>query len=872
MSDASRRNTAQPVGEFRNIRDGWASMVPRTAVFAMALLSIMAPVSGTEARDMQKQAMQEHEHKNGPGQAGTTAQEACPPVPEIPGVGASFQMPVTIRDGLRPLGKAPLSFSPEAEPALKWPKLRTILQPLLSDKALAKFTDRLGKAEVVTFEQLCRAGLPATFSALKFTVSLDIPLKFRRGGVIELKNTNKASPRPDAEPAAFAAYANLYFGMTHVAQSDFATPGWSSPDLAVDGALTWDDLVLEGEFSLTRDLTFERRTTRLVYDLPEQALRFKGGDVRAPARHGASQHDLLGFSLERSYAKLQPAKNTRPNVERQFTVYQPSDVDVFVNGRQVRSFRLAPGEYDLADLPLVSGGNEIKVEITEDSGRTRSYDFTVFHGYSLLEPGLSEWRIGGGFAARYTSAGRQYDFSRPAISGFLRHGIDEALTGEIGGHISKSGGVLDAAFTSQNWFGSLFAKAAASYASGSLGYSLGLDWQLDDFDNAILPLSTVLLTADYDSADFGLNNTGAYLKLGSSVGFQLPLDISGFASFNYIREDAKKPNLNASLSFSKSVGANASWNIAGSFRRGAAVGDERSDLQDWALRFGFNYRFSPRSRLTTNYDTVEKRATVGLDQTVRTHTAGWAAELEWATDKAEQAQRRNENALAAGVKYTSDRFTASIQHDRVFHGLGSNTLEVRSSAKAATAFAFADGRWAWGSPVGGAFAIVGLDSSVTDGQLDVGPTIEGAEAQVDFWGPALVSGLAPYVLNTIAVAGRELPADYHLGKGTFALKPAYKSGYTLTAGSAGRVAVEGRLVSTAGAPFGGIIGDVHRPNEDPEGGEPFFTTEDGRFFVAGVEPGTWHLTLRNSDKLFVMDVPEKQKRTIDVGALHPRTE
>jgi outer membrane usher protein FimD/PapC len=246
------------------------------------------------------------------------------------------------------------------------------------------------------------------------------------------------------------------------------------------------------------------------------------------------------------------------------------------------------------------------------------------------------------------------------------------------------------------------------------------------------------------------------------------------------------------------------------------------------------------------------------------------AEVDWVTDKSEQVGRRNENGLSAGLKYAGNRFTASLQHDRLFHGLGSEKLDIRSSATVSTAIAVADGRWGWGRPVGGAFAIIGLDPAVTGGRLDIAPTAEGAQARADFFGPALISGLTAYTANTITVAPDDLPADYDLGDGAFILQPSYKSGYALTAGAAGRISVQGRLVDKDGRPVALAMGKARRPENGDEKGQAFFTTEDGRFFVSGLQPGLWHLSLKGRpDTRFVVNVPDKKKRIIDVGDVPP---
>jgi hypothetical protein len=66
------------------------------------------------------------------------------------------------------------------------------------------------------------------------------------------------------------------------------------------------------------------------------------------------------------------------------------------------------------------------------------------------------------------------------------------------------------------------------------------------------------------------------------------------------------------------------------------------------------------------------------------------------------------------------------------------------------------------------------------------------------------------------------------------------------------------------------MGKARRPENGDGKGQAFFTTEDGRFFVSGLQPGLWHLSLKGRpDTRFVVNVPDKKKRIIDVGDVPP---
>ena len=79
--------------------------------------------------------------------------------------------------------------------------------------------------------------------------------------------------------------------------------------------------------------------------------------------------DLLGLSVQRTYAQLQPQKNIHPTGSHSFRIERPSEVDIILDEVLFRHIRLAPGNYDLSELPLRPGAQQRQAG---DGGRHRS--------------------------------------------------------------------------------------------------------------------------------------------------------------------------------------------------------------------------------------------------------------------------------------------------------------------------------------------------------------------------------------------------------------------------------------------------------------------------------------------------------------------
>ena len=109
-------------------------------------------------------------------------------------------------------------------------------------------------------------------------------------------------------------------------------------------------------------------------------------------------NDVLGFTLEKSPRKLQPGENIRPIGRSSLRLERPSDVEVIVNGAVVQRLRLRAGTYNLSDLPLGTGANEVQLRVTDDTGAQTTRAYTTFFDANLLGAGKSEWSMSAGVA------------------------------------------------------------------------------------------------------------------------------------------------------------------------------------------------------------------------------------------------------------------------------------------------------------------------------------------------------------------------------------------------------------------------------------------------------------------------------------------
>ena len=88
-------------------------------------------------------------------------------------------------------------------------------------------------------------------------------------------------------------------------------------------------------------------------------------------------------------------------------------------------------DYNLTDLPLQAGANDVELVITDEAGNKRRVAFTSFSDTHLLAPGKAEWSVSGGVPSYIRDNEREYRREDWMASLFGRYGITDKITGEL---------------------------------------------------------------------------------------------------------------------------------------------------------------------------------------------------------------------------------------------------------------------------------------------------------------------------------------------------------------------------------------------------------------------------------------------------------
>ena len=779
--------------------------------------------------------------------------------------GRTIELAVPVQEAGFFLGEVPLRITADDRLSVPGERFLELIAPLLDDASRAELEAAIDPDGRLDPTHITDAGLDFTYDPGLVEIRIAVPLD-QRGALRLSLRPSRAERRPgDVLPARFSGFVNLRAVAEHLDADGNDDDGFRAPTIDVLAAARLGSVVLEGEALADLEAGRQGRLgTRLVYDDLDRLVRFRAGDVRMPATSFQAAADTLGVSIERRYLDLDPGRSTRPTGQRSFALDRTADVDLLVNGSLVRRFRLEPGNYDIRDFPLTAGANTVELLIEDDTGLVERLTFDLFFDSALLDVGLTEFALTGGVRSRLERFERDYDTDEWQVSGFVRRGVAEVFT--LGANAQLDRDVRQAGIETvlATPIGAFALDATASHSDqAGAGAAAELDYRLllgAAANGARRSLSASATTTTRDFASLGNPErvNPFYLDLRASYAQPLPLDI--FGSFN------------VAYGFGRD-GRDDRWRTGISARRqlfgidfGVDLAYGRGGFDDGFETFlRASYRFGQRQSLRASYDSRVERSTLSYRRFGTALAGNYDLLLE-------AAHQPDDVSVSGAIGYAGNRGRLSLSHLARSTDLGNGLDQQRTRLLAEAAIAYADGAFAIGRPISGAFAIVEGHPSLDGTRIMVDPTRDGARAQTGPLGPALHGDLGSYAHRAIGFDVEDLPLGYDLGAGVFEVVPPYRAGYRLTVGSDYTVTAVGTLLDAAGEPIGLLAGTAQEADTATPATVPLFTNRAGRFGVQGLRPGRWQIVINTAPpSTFELLVPEGTIGLLRAGELRPET-
>lgn len=195
----------------------------------------------------------------------------------------------------------------------------------------------------------------------------------------------------------------------------------------------------------------------------------RGGVGAAPLRFGGVQF-ATNFATQPGFVAM-----ALPNVSGSAAV--PSVVDIYVNNVLQTQRQVAPGPFQLTDVPVVTGSGDIRLVVRDPLGRDSVVTQSYYVGPQLLSGGLHDYSYELGFLRRDFGLASN-DYGAPFVSGTHRYGLTDTMTVEA--HIeaarrAQAGGIgINLLWPGIGIFSASAAAGRSDAGSGAL-FAFGFD-------------------------------------------------------------------------------------------------------------------------------------------------------------------------------------------------------------------------------------------------------------------------------------------------------------------------------------------------------------------------------------------------------------
>lgn len=606
-----------------------------------------------------------------------------------------------------------------------------------------------------------------------------------------------------------------------------------------------------------RDREFTRFGSRLIHDRPNSLLRFQGGDLFSVPRLFQDQADIAGIGVSKLLTELRPDRVFTASAGRRLTLNEPALVTILVNGAPARTLRLAAGNYDLQDLPLTGGANDIQLLIEDEAGGRRVIAFDFFLDTDLLGANIDEFDATLGIRSDLDDSRRRYFGDEPIFSGFYRRGLTEQLTG--GGNLqltrdAQQGGIEAVVGTKIGLFA---ANASASRIDAvGTGMAARLQYRYSTPLAQQLGARRIDFAAEYRSSRFGgVDNLVPANPFSWSLTGRYSQPLSQRLTVGLGADWQRGRGLNSDR---YAIRATAGYNFSNGIQINASTGyDRRSGT---ILGLNLFWRIGRSGLATAQYDRQLDDARIGYFHSPERpiDAVAWSVE----------ASRSNGiSGLDGTAVWRTNRGDFELAQRAALTAPEGGEREVRTALRARGALAFADGQFAAGRYLSGGFAIVSPHRSLGGAEVEIGNRITGSvQARSGALGPALVP-VSPYSQQTIYYNVPNAPDGYDLGSGSSTFFTWLHGGNRAVVGSEFNVTAVGRLLDDRGEPLALVAATARRIGDEASPSVAIFTNRVGRLGATGLAPGRWRLNAGRFTYEFVIE--EKQGSLVDLSTLRP---
>ncbi len=795
--------------------------------------------------------------------------------PQIAGTAQEIQVPVILNG----LSSSQVSIFPNemdvSKSTVSSSQILTILKPEMSDSLYSLLSQRLGGVERVSVAELQSSGLIVNFKLDLLVLEVTVPAKDRAQRALDFRQSTPLGPGEEIiQPSTFSGYTNIRSSKTFASRNPNLIEEIRPLQVRLENVQNLSGTYLESfvnynEFALH---PWTRDQVRLSRDFEGSATRASLGDYDLPFVGFQRSLPLGGFLFRRAF-DINPDLPMSAAGNFDFYLESPSKVDIYINERFFRQVSLPAGRHNLSNLPLEPGTNNIRLQITDETGRVSFLNFPFISDLDLLDVGTHDFSYAVGLQQRQVDGVIDYNKDQGETGSFYhRYGVGKGLTVGLNAqgdrHQQMYGG--DLVFSTP--IGLIGLDMATSQLEGqesANAYQLRyrsvfsqrtfLRFSVMHLGERFAPLGTLDPLNNYDSTATGAVSSHLVDLFNFSTGL----------TYRNHRENLGD-SATAFLNLNRTFGRRFNLSLQVSQTRDPVASDARESEETRGFIVASWVDATEGFQTIVNHDTQTRATRADVSYAPRTSDLSFDAGVSHDSRRIDQ--------LNAGFGLERPRYEARIDQFMTLDPLSKveeNTrYDHRTRLSLDTAIAYTGSGVGFARPISDSFAMVTTDGHLKKEVIEVNSTESGAEATTEDGQPAIASQLQSYVVQRVQVQTRNPEATAMLPRDNFVVRPTARSGTGIDLKGESSVMLSGQLVETGEGPastatFKYLTGSIV-PVEEAKAAKDtryFFTNEAGVFFIESVPPGVFHLKLDGYNGELELTVPDSLFGPYDLGPL-----
>lgn len=742
------------------------------------------------------------------------------------------------------------------------------LKKYLKKNIYRKLKNAAGNKQWFSSGDLARAGISISYNIM----GLNAELKIRKSSMNRRMRSilsagagrHKIIPENLLSPADISAYVNF---SSNVSYNHQAIKRKTQLNLRAASAVNVKGFVLENQFTFqvgrkrgNKYNNLRRDYTRLVFDDPDNKLRYKFGDINTRGRNFQDYFQIGGIQISKE-SIWSHSNETRPQGNYSFVLDSDSEVEIYQDGKLKRTIHLQAGIHTLEEI-RANAGNQIRLRIKNEFGRRYIKTFNRFSDSRLLKPGYARYGLSLGVPAKRNNKNIHYEVGRKISSAYYQLGVSENLT--VGFDIQTDGKshLLGADAIKAMALGNLSVGVGYSRSrNGRSGQAIRvqLDSRYNRLSNRSInwSISAEHFSKNFKSVRLGSDNTensyqqSVKKKINFSLSKTLSKKLNASLNLNHTNYYDNRSSQYATLGLNHRFSKKVSFSIYGSHSKDQGRKKENSINLGLNVQLGKSasgrYR-SINTRYNTHSQALQTSYNIGAKGFYGRDSLNGYIRLD---------SRKKQKSLSTNIRYRDPRFDLNASHRSYLNQSNKKTSQT-TYANLNTAIAFADGAFALSRPINDSFAILqqpkGLKypMAASRGKNLFNRKSNNLHDLPNYYNslmlanrPAVIGNLSSYRVQHISIDSAVLPEGLDPNATEFDVMPDYKSGYRVKVGGDKQTSFGARVLNFTGKPLALEGGRLVRKSDLEEKEVLFFTDKNGVMKVPFITPGEYVFELFN---------------------------